>query len=548
MAADDPSTLTEADNTSPTSGFPSKSSSTIPETSQQEKVNTDIEGSANVDIDTQVATPEHDYLTGIKLYGVAAALFTGSFLSILEISIVSTALINITDDLKSFDESSWIITAYLLTYTFSDTLGRRTCLGTALLIFIIGSGACGAAQTIDQLQKGNRIIFRALQGIGASGIVALTFVIIAELVPVDKYALYSGITAIIYGVAYLMGPLRWLFIINVPIGIMPLALLYIFMPANFPNWRSTNTKTSPTIQTILNIDYVGATSLFGFCVLLVAAFQEANTRYPWDSAVVIVLFIFSGIFLISFIGWQKYLSIITTSIKAIFPWRIMEHRLFMCAPFTVAVIQIPQRDQAVGATSPIRAGVNLLPFTLMLSVGSIFASISTSRSRAPPMFVFLVGAILQTVGCALMSTLGVHVGSKAYGYEVILALGLEAKINVGSIYLFRSPVTHFNFQAVGMGAVIQARPLGGAIGLAVTTTALNSYVKSKLSSILNPDDLSALLQSVQVIEVLPAELQAMTRPIFSEAYDLQMHIMIGFSAAQVLVAAAMWERKLTRVA
>jgi hypothetical protein len=103
------------------------------------------------------------------------------------------------------------------------------------------------------------------------------------------------------------------------------------------------------------------------------------------------------------------------------------------APFTVAVIQIPQRYQAVGDNSPIRAGVNLLPFTLLLSVGSIFASISTSKSRAPPIFVFLVGAILQTVGCALMSTLGVEVGRKAYGYEVILALGLGMNLGMGII-------------------------------------------------------------------------------------------------------------------
>lgn len=99
-----------------------------------------------------------------------------------------------------------------------------------------------------------------------------------------------------------------------------------------------------------------------------------------------------------------------------------------------------------------------------------------------------------------------------------------------------------------MGAVIQARPLGGAIGLAVTTSALNSYVKTQLAAILNSTELSSLLQSVQVIEALPAELQASTRVVLSDAYDLQMQIMIGFSAAQVLVAVAMWEKKLTRVA
>jgi len=102
------------------------------------------------------------------------------------------------------------------------------------------------------------------------------------------------------------------------------------MPANFPDWQSGGSKPLALSQILLDIDYIGASSLFGFYVFLVSAFQEANTKYPWDSAVVIVLFAFSGVFLIGFIGWQKYLSSAKTSIQAIFPWRMMQHRLFMC--------------------------------------------------------------------------------------------------------------------------------------------------------------------------------------------------------------------------
>lgn len=124
----------------------------------------------------------------------------------------------------------------------------------------------------------------------------------------------------------------------------------------------------------------------------------------------------------------------------------MKHRLFMCTilyvhsaslktrnllltrsrltilsgvPFTVAVIQIPQRYQTVGQTSPVRAGVDLLPSTLLLSLGTIVASVASSRFRIPPLFVFLVGGIFQTVGCALISTLGVHLGSKVFEYSYL---------------------------------------------------------------------------------------------------------------------------------
>ena len=95
------------------------------------------------------------------------------------------------------------------------------------------------------------------------------------------------------------------------------------------------------------------------------------------------------------------------------------------------MIQIPQKYQTVGGTSPIRAGVDLLPYTLLLSLGTIFASVASSRFRVPPVFVFLVGAVFQTVGAALMSTSGVQFASKIYGYEIILSLGLGLDLGMG---------------------------------------------------------------------------------------------------------------------
>ncbi|TVY45556.1 hypothetical protein LOCC1_G004026 [Lachnellula occidentalis] len=103
-------------------------------------------------------------------------------------------------------------------------------------------------------------------------------------------------------------------------------------------------KTSK--QILLDIDYIGGVSLFGFCVFLVTAFQEANTRYPWDSAVVIVLFSFSGLFLIGFICWQKCLSNAKTSIQAIFPRRMMKHRLFICTIFDSDSAEVPNHWRA----------------------------------------------------------------------------------------------------------------------------------------------------------------------------------------------------------
>jgi len=499
---------------------------------------------------------------------VSSVILMGTFLSILEISIVSTALVAITNDLKGFERSSWIITSYLLTYTgfliiwakFSDILGRRSCLAASMLIFIIASGACGASQTTNQL-----ITFRAFQGIGAAGMVALNFVVMAEMVPAEKYALYSGICAIVYAIAYLLGPLvggaisekttwRWVFLVNVPLGMIPLALLFVFMPKNFPHLEPDYSPPSDKFRSIIRIDFRGAVLLFGFCVIMVAAFQEANTTYPWSSAAVIVLLITSGLFLLGFIAWEKYLAK-DERVDAIFPWRMMTNRIFMTpilltilsgAPFTVAVIQIPQRYQAVTQTSAIRAGVDLLPFTLLLCGGSLIASVLGSKLRVPALYLFLVGAILQTVGSAMMSTLGIYLGPKVNGYEAILAVGLG--LNLGMGILLTPQVVEKRDHSAAMGAITQARPLGGAIGLAITTTVLNSYIKSSLRGLLTPEQLGGLLESIDVINFLPPEQQAQVRQSFSHGYNLQMKVMIGFSAAQILVVALMWEKTWRRVA
>lgn len=148
------------------------------------------------------------------------------FLTNIEIPIVNTSLEGIIDDLRGFDRSSWVIAAYLITYTgfliiwakLSDVFGRKLTISIAVALHIIFSGACGAAQTMGQL-----IVLRAMQGIGASGIYALGMITIFELVPRDKFAAYAALIASVFAFSLLLGPImggaiiktstwRWIFL------------------------------------------------------------------------------------------------------------------------------------------------------------------------------------------------------------------------------------------------------------------------------------------------------------------------------------------------
>ncbi|CAD6570392.1 MAG: hypothetical protein ASARMPREDX12_003478 [Alectoria sarmentosa] len=333
-----------------------------------------------------------NYLNGWSLHVVTIALCLALFLASLEVSIVATSLIAITDDLQGFSESSWIVTSYMLTYTgfliiwakLSDIFGRKLFIIASVCLFVIFSGACGAAQTITQL-----IIFRALQGIGGAGTYSMAFVIFFELVPPEKFA-----------------------------------------------------------------------SIF-----------------------------FTG------------------------------------APFTVAIIQIPQRFQAVNNMSALGAGVRLLPFAIPCAIGSALTAAVAGRAKIPPIYLMLGGSAIQVVGFALLSTAPetTHISSAQYGYEAIagFAVGIT----------------------VAMSAVIQFRTMGGAIGLAIVTTVINSYLRNRLAGLLPPDQIAALLQSTDALGTLPPALAETVRGIFARGYNLQLRIMIGFSAAQIPVTFLMWQRK-----
>ena len=218
-------------------------------------------------------------MRGFALISVIAALMLTLFLEALDQTIVGTALPRIIEELHGLDRYSWVVTAYILaTMTMipivgklSDQFGRKWFLLSGATLFLLGSILAGASQSMDQL-----IIFRAVQGLGSGIGIALIATVMADLFPPDQRAKWSGLFGLVYGVSSLLGPTiggwlaehgplmgnlvtettrwRWVFYINLPMGLIAVVALLIFLPANL----SVRTSTWNGWESLRRIDFLGA--------------------------------------------------------------------------------------------------------------------------------------------------------------------------------------------------------------------------------------------------------------------------------------------------
>lgn len=196
------------------------------------------------------------------------------------------------------------------------------------------------------------------------------------------------------------------------------------------------------------------------------------------------------------------------------------------------MINLPQRFQAVNSLSAFSAGVRLLPYAMLAPLGSLVSNIIFTRTKAP-LRLLLAGATLQLVGLVLLATQRVtlDVPASLYGYEAIAGFGVG--ITFGTLVIITPPSVEARDLATATGAMIQFRQMGGAIGLTIGSSLLNSYLKSHLAPpLLTTEQLDSLLLSTAVISKFESELQTAVKGVFASGYNLQMKVVTGFAAAQ----------------
>ncbi|KAK6852975.1 hypothetical protein PG995_011526 [Apiospora arundinis] len=526
-------------------------------------------GGGDNSMTTSASNIQRNYIQGWRLYTLIFALFLSLLLSFLETTIVSTSLVSITNALGGFEQRDWIVTSYLITYTgfliiyakFSDILGRKFLILVAVAFFTIFSIVCGSISDMTQL-----IIFRAFQGIGASGIYAMVTVIQPELVPPEKWGHLLAAVATVTVVSSVLGPIlgglindhgswRWIFFLNAPVGAVSTAMIAFLMPTQFPNqgnpaaYVSLRAKFSRT--SLARLDVLGAGLLLAATVLIVFGFEEAGSRFPWASAPIIATLVLGAVLLVAFLFWEHVVGRPHRVQEPIFPLRLMKRRIFAGLmlvgfltgpPFMTVIVNLPQRIQAVDGVSPFDAGVRLLPLLLASPVATAVAGQLATKMNVPPFYLIMFATSLQMLGIGLCSSIGSNSGASLYGYEVLMGFGFG--MGLVSLVIYAPLVVGREDLAVTMGAITQIRVLGGTIGLAISATILNNHLASRLPSFLSPSEMQQVSHSLSFLNSLPDATRDAVRQVFADGYNSQMRAMLYFSAATWLCAVVLlWEEK-----
>ncbi|KAI1094620.1 putative MFS multidrug transporter [Rostrohypoxylon terebratum] len=501
-------------------------------------------------------TPDStEVLHNAQLGLVVLGLWISLFLCSLETTIVSTSLIHIANDLNDLQNSGWIVIAYLLTFNafiliwskLSDTFGTKWLLLSANSVFCIFSIACAVSKTMVQL-----IIFRAFQGIGGSGMYSLTFVILAQVVPMDKLGICTGILSSVFALASLLGPIlggvisdrstwRWIFWLNVP-GI---AVAFVIL-GKFMNSGKSGQQIRTSMKTM---DIVGAFLSLTWAILLIFALQEGGKAYEWNSGVIIGTLV-SGIAMLMVFALWEWWAYHHTSTDSLFPVGLLKRSvvvllflnlLLLGFTFYVPVIQIPQRFQYVNGQTATRAGILLLPLTLVSPTTAMIAGSLVGRHRFWAPGLTILGGCLNLVGITLMSTLPVDnaVPGAQFGYQVIIGMSLGL-MTPTLLYILKIEVPEKEM-AGAMGVGNMGRTLGGCIGLAICGSVLQSELNKQLPEFLTPEQIKAIsASSGSAAQVLTPEQLVRVGRVYGDGFDLEFKALIAFAALSAITAVLLW--------
>ncbi len=423
-------------------------------------------------------------LTGAALRTVFIALMLGMFLAALDQTIVAVALPKIVGDLGALNHISWVVTSYLLAATIStpiygklgDMYGRKPVFLVAILIFLAGSMLAGLSQTMAEL-----IGFRALQGIGAGGLMVGAQAIIADIVPPRERGRYMGLIGSVFAVASVAGPLlggfltgiswRLIFYVNLPIGIVAVVIVATRLHLHTPHRRH-------------RIDYLGAALLSGGVGALILLATWGGTEYKWGSRQIVGLGIV-GVALLAAFVWQE-----RRAAEPLLPLQLFRSPIFSVANamgFTIgmamfgAIIFIPLFLQIVYGVTPTSSGLRMIPLMGGLLVTAVLSGRAISRiGRYRPFPI--AGTAILVVGMYLLSLLGVHTPpwvASAYMVVVGVGLGLVMQVLVLAVQNDARP------QEVGVATASATffRSMGGAFGVALFGTIFASRLSHQLSGL-----------------------------------------------------------------
>ena len=414
--------------------------------------------------------------TILTMVGVLMVMLLAS----LDQTIVSTALPRVIADLQGFDRYTWVSTAYLLTSTvtvpiygkLSDLFGRKPIFLFGIVLFLAGSALSGASQSMNEL-----IAFRAFQGLGAGALMPIAIAVVGDLFTPRERGKWQGVTGAVWGLSAILGPTlggwitqysswRWVFYVNLPVGIAAMLVLIFLMPT----LRSKAQNVS--------IDYIGAALLVLGTVPLLLGFTWAGTQYAWNSPQIIGLFSGSVMVLAGFVIYEAVLE--RRGGQPILEPSLFKNRIFAVSAVVTAVFGmglfggiffIPLFVQGVVGSSATNSGLILTPLMLTSVVGSVVSGQLVSR-LGKYKWLAILGMLISVAGTLLLARLSVASGNT----DVLLAM-LVLGLGMGfGMSLYTLIVQNAIPGKIGQStaALTFFRSIGGTIALAAMGSILNT--------------------------------------------------------------------------
>jgi EmrB/QacA subfamily drug resistance transporter len=460
-------------------------------------------------------------------------LMTGMLLAALDQTIVGTALPTIVGKLGGINHYSWVVTAYLLASTastplygkISDLYGRRPILLFAIMTFMVGSLLAGASQDMTQL-----IIFRAIQGLGAGGLMTLAFTIISDVVSPRERGRYMGLFGAVFGVSSVAGPLvggyfaehnwRWIFYINVPTAILAVIVCNQVLRL-VPHQRREH-----------KIDYLGAAFMVSSVVCLLLALSWGGSQYAWSSGTII------GLFIAAVVLGTVFVFVESKAAEPILPLHLFKKVTFSIANAATfilgfamfgSIIFVPLYLQIVKGASPTKSGLLMLPMMVGIIATSIISGRMISKIGRYKWFP-VAGTALMALGLLMFTQLRVNT-SLWQGFIFMLVVGIGLGSAMQPLVLAVQNTLELRDMGSGTAASTFFRSLGGAVGVA----ALGAVLSNKLSALSGATGGKAIsINSPATIQALPEAQRSIVENVFVNALH-PIFLVAGLFAAMAVV-------------